>query len=131
MANRDQIEHYQTHGFVVIDGVIPEHQIDAARQVVDDFVEQSRAVAESNQVFDLEPSHTANRPMVRRLKNPAKLHPLFDEIVHSATILDHLEDLVGQGVRLLGSKLNMKAADGGSPVEWHQDFAFHPHTNDD
>jgi ectoine hydroxylase-related dioxygenase (phytanoyl-CoA dioxygenase family) len=20
---------------------------------------------------------------------------------------------------------------GGSPVEWHQDFAFHPHTNDD
>ena len=30
-----------------------------------------------------------------------------------------------------GSKLNMKAAHYGSPVEWHQDWAFYPHTNDD
>ncbi|MES4793124.1 MAG: phytanoyl-CoA dioxygenase, partial [Chloroflexota bacterium] len=27
-------------------------------------------------------------------------------------------------------KLNMKAAAYGSPVEWHQDFAFYPRTND-
>ena len=25
----------------------------------------------------------------------------------------------------------MKAAHYGSPVEWHQDWAFYPHTNDD
>ena len=25
----------------------------------------------------------------------------------------------------------MKAAHDGSAVEWHQDWAFHPHTNDD
>jgi ectoine hydroxylase-related dioxygenase (phytanoyl-CoA dioxygenase family) len=34
-------------------------------------------------------------------------------------------------VRLHGSKLNMKAPHYGSPVEWHQDWAFYPHTNDD
>ena len=28
-------------------------------------------------------------------------------------------------------KLNMKSAEFGSPVEWHQDWAFYPHTNDD
>ena len=25
----------------------------------------------------------------------------------------------------------MKAPEYGSPVEWHQDWAFYPHTNDD
>ena len=35
------------------------------------------------------------------------------------------------GVRLHGSKLNVKAPHGGSAVEWHQDWAFYPHTNDD
>ena len=26
-------------------------------------------------------------------------------------------------------KINMKSAGFGSPVEWHQDWAFYPHTN--
>ena len=30
-----------------------------------------------------------------------------------------------------GSKINLKAPRYGSPVEWHQDWAFYPHTNDD
>ena len=29
------------------------------------------------------------------------------------------------------SKLNTKFEKGGSAVEWHQDWAFYPHTNDD
>jgi hypothetical protein len=38
--------------------------------------------------------------------------------------------LDSQGVRLLGSKLNIKGPLGGSAIEWHQDWAFDPHTND-
>src|SRR5216684_4503795 len=34
-------------------------------------------------------------------------------------------------VRLHGSKINLKSPRYGSPVEWHQDWAFYPHTNDD
>jgi ectoine hydroxylase-related dioxygenase (phytanoyl-CoA dioxygenase family) len=32
---------------------------------------------------------------------------------------------------LQSSKINLKAPHYGSPVEWHQDWAFYPHTNDD
>ena len=46
-------------------------------------------------------------------------------------MLDILTKLIGPGLRLHGSKLNMKSAHYGSPVEWHQDWAFYPHTNDD
>ena len=56
---------------------------------------------------------------------------MFDEIVRSPAVLDILTKLIGPGLRLHGSKLNMKSAHYGSPVEWHQDWAFYPHTNDD
>ena len=46
-------------------------------------------------------------------------------------VIDILTRLLGPGLRLHGSKLNMKSAQYGSPVEWHQDWAFYPHTNDD
>jgi ectoine hydroxylase-related dioxygenase (phytanoyl-CoA dioxygenase family) len=42
-----------------------------------------------------------------------------------------LKDLLGPNATLLTSKLNTKAPGGGAAVEWHQDWAFYPHTNDD
>ena len=42
-----------------------------------------------------------------------------------------LTSLVGPDIRLHNSKLNTKAPGGGAAVEWHQDWAFYPHTNDD
>src|SRR5439155_1344448 len=56
---------------------------------------------------------------------------LFDQIVRSAAVLDICKRLIGAGLRLQGSKLNMKSAQYGSPVGWHQDWAFYPHTNGD
>jgi hypothetical protein len=42
-----------------------------------------------------------------------------------------LTALLGPAFRMHGSKINLKSAEYGSPVEWHQDWAFYPHTNDD
>jgi ectoine hydroxylase-related dioxygenase (phytanoyl-CoA dioxygenase family) len=49
----------------------------------------------------------------------------------SDRILAPVRDLVGPDVRLSTSKLNVKAAKYGASVDWHQDFAFYPQTNDD
>jgi phytanoyl-CoA hydroxylase len=46
-------------------------------------------------------------------------------------ILGVLKRLWGPSIRFDVSKLNLKAAGYGAPVEWHQDWAFYPHTNDD
>src|SRR6202011_507507 len=70
-------------------------------------------------------------PRVRRIKTPHRVHALFNDIVRSPAVLDILKKLIGPNLRLHGSKLNMKSARYGSPVEWHQDWAFYPHTNDD
>ena len=56
---------------------------------------------------------------------------VFAEFMRSTNLTSVLQALLGRSVRLHGSKLNLKAPQFGSPVEWHQDWAFYPHTNDD
>jgi phytanoyl-CoA hydroxylase len=131
MLTPAQLYRYRTEGFLTIEGVLTPAQVAAGRAVIDEFVERSQSVFESDAVFDLEPDHTADRPHLRRIKSPARAHPFFDELLRSDAILDVVESVLGPDIRALGSKLNLKSGAGGSAVEWHQDFAFHPHTNDD
>jgi ectoine hydroxylase-related dioxygenase (phytanoyl-CoA dioxygenase family) len=131
LLSKDQINQYQEHGFLAIEDVVSRSLIEQARAVVDEFVAQSREVTEHTSVFDLEPGHTPEHPRVRRLKEPCAIHPVFDQISRLDAILNIVAALIGPEIRYQGSKLNMKAAAFGSPVEWHQDFAFYPHTNDD
>jgi ectoine hydroxylase-related dioxygenase (phytanoyl-CoA dioxygenase family) len=82
-------------------------------------------------VYDLEDSHTPDNPRVRRIKNPSKVHPVYRETSRDKTILSIVAQLIGPNIRFHSEKLNMKDAGFGAPVEWHQDWAFYPHTNDD
>ena len=45
-------------------------------------------------------------------------------------VVELLTDLWGS-LRFDTGKLNMKSAGYGAPIEWHQDWAFYPHTNED
>ena len=99
--------------------------------MTDEFVEQSRAATAHTEMFDLEPGHTADAPRLRRLKSPVKAHSVYDAALRHKKTLGIVSQLIGEGLRFNGDKLNMKSAGYGSPVEWHQDWAFYPHTNDD
>ena len=131
MLTQEQIDFYHANGYLVVENVLTQEELDQARQIVDDFVEQSRAVTEQTGHFDLEPGHCAENPQVRRLGSPASYHPLFDGLMRDDRILDILSPLIGAEIRAQGDKLNMKPGGRGSAVEWHQDFGHYPHTNDD
>ena len=131
MLTDRQVAFYREQGYLILEDVLPAAVVEAARAVIDEAVEAARPLTANDDRYDLEPGHSLERPLVRRLKNPDRHWPVFADIVRSAAVLDRLEALVPVGIRLLGSKLNTKAARAGSPVEWHQDFAFHPHTNND
>lgn len=92
----------------------------------------SREKTENDSVFDLEPTHSFRKPQLRRLKTPALVNEEFNRIMKSDTLMDLIDPLLGNhGVRYRNDKLNLKIAEVGSPVEWHQDIAFYPQTNDD
>lgn len=126
-----QIDEYREQGFLAVPDVFSKEEMSRARQIVDELVEQSRSVSTHTEVYDLEPTHSPENPRVRRLKAPLSTHPYFEQLARKDALLDIVAELIGPGIRLHGNKLNMKAAAGGSAVEWHQDFAFYPHTNDD
>ncbi len=131
MLSKDQIEAYRRDGFIVVAGVLSTAEINALREVTDGLVEQARSVAEHNEVYDLEPSHSSDDPRVRRIKTPHIQHPIYDAIMRHDAILRILQQLIGSAIRYDTSKLNMKSPGYGAAVEWHQDWAFYPHTNSD
>ena len=101
------------------------------KSVLAELVEKSRQVSVHDEVYDLEPGHRADDPRVRRIKKPHVVNSVFLEFTQSEALKACLRALLGASARLYGSKLNLKAPRYGSPVEWHQDWAFYPHTNDD
>jgi len=131
MISQADVAFYREHGYVVVPDLVEPAMLARLQRVIDGFVERARAVGANDDVYDLEPSHRPDRPRVRRLKKPHALDPAFDELMRSEPILSVSRQLLGPAVRLYGSKLNIKAPEYGSPVEWHQDWAFYPHTNDD
>ena len=131
MLSAEQIAFYHRNGYLTVENVLSPAELAELRRVTDEFVERSRAITQHDAIFDLEPNHSAERPRLRRIKSPILHHAVYAQTLRHPGILDIVEQLIGKGVRTNGNKLNMKESDHGSAVEWHQDWAFYPHTNDD
>lgn len=121
---------FHEQGYFVVPDVLGASEIAHFRTVIDALIERSRAVTRSDAIFDLEPDHSATRPRVRRIKAAHRVDAVFADFMRHPRVLEILATLLGPDVRHQYVKLNTKAADGGAPLEWHQDWAFYPHTND-
>src|SRR6202040_3937275 len=121
---------YRSDGFIVLPDILTRDEVEALRRVTAEFVRDARSVTSNDEIYDLEDSHSAAEPRVRRVKTPHLHHPEYAKAARHPKIVEVLTDLWGT-VRFDTGKLNMKSAGYGAPVEWHQDWAFYPHTNDD
>ena len=131
MLTQAQIDEYNDVGAIVVPDILTEAEVANLRAVTDGFVERARGVTGHTDVYDLEDSHTPDNPRVRRIK-AAHLHdPAYAALARHPEIIAVLRSLWGADIRFDTAKLNMKCAGFGAPVEWHQDWAFYPHTNDD
>jgi phytanoyl-CoA hydroxylase len=122
---------YEEQGYIVVRNVLSAEELVPIRKLVDEFVASARGKSAHDAVHDLEPGHTPENPKVRRIKTPHLHHQAFRELARHPRLVAILQALLGPAVRLHGSKINIKAPQYGSAVEWHQDWAFYPHTNDD
>jgi ectoine hydroxylase-related dioxygenase (phytanoyl-CoA dioxygenase family) len=131
MISQQDVAFYREQGYLVVAGVLRDAEVKELRRVTDEFVENARSRTSHDDVYDLEDSHSAAEPRVRRIKTPHLWHESYAGVVAHPGILEILKTLWGPSIRFDVSKLNLKAAGYGAPVEWHQDWAFYPHTNDD
>lgn len=126
-----QVEAYRRDGFIVVENIFSDEEIGQMCSVLDELIAAAQGLTDHDDVYDLEPSHTPDAPRVRRIKLPFKVHPVYRQMAEHPRLLAVLSALLGPDLRLHGGKINLKSADYGAPVEWHQDWAFYPHTNDD
>ncbi|MCY3883915.1 MAG: phytanoyl-CoA dioxygenase family protein [Gammaproteobacteria bacterium] len=127
-----QVEHYRSEGYTVVHGAFSGKTLDELRTVTEQIVASARGLSEHTDILDLEESHTPESPRVRRIKRPHLAHSFYHDLARNEAITSALESLIGRNIRMRpAGKINMKSAGYGSPVEWHQDWAFYPHTNQD
>ena len=127
-----QLAQYQKLGYVVVQSVLSPAMLAELCKVTAEVVASAASLTEHSTYIDLEPGHTPIDPRVRRIKKPHEVHSFYRELAANPAITDCIAPFLGEDIRLRpGGKVNMKSAGYGAPVEWHQDWAFYPHTNQD
>ncbi len=131
MLTQEQKEFYEENGYLMVEDVVDPEQLAKLQAITAEMIEESRSVTESDARYDLDKGHSAENPRLTRIKLPHKQNPYYWEILTKSRVTEVLNDLLGPDTIINTSKLNTKAPGGGAAVEWHQDWAFYPHTNDD
>lgn len=125
MLDRDA---YDRDGFALFPRMIGGTLL-AQLQAESDRVFAEGLAPDASPLFDYEPVLPGAPRVVQRLRKPTSYAPFFMELAGHPALLDLVEPLLGPDIRLHHSKINVKAPNVGSPLEWHQDWAFIPHSN--
>ena len=140
---RSETSFYKKNGYLVKDQLISKKDINKLNTLINKIVnkeknskkkvkDQGGTQSYDNYHFVFNSNSSKNKEILR-LNNPQNNNKLFYDLSRNKKIIDIVKKLIGGTVRFHLGKLNFKLPNKkkGSLVEWHQDFAFYPHTNDD
>ncbi len=113
MLTEGQKDFYAENGYLMVENAVTAEQLATLREITADLIEASRAVRESNEVYDLDRGHGPDSPRLTRIKIPHKLQPYFGDILRNSAMTEVMRDRLGPDTMILMSKLNIKAAGGG------------------
>ena len=80
MISEQDIAFYREHGYLVVPDVLSAAEVAELRRVTEEFVENARARTTHDEVYDLEDSHSAAEPRVRRIKTPHQWHESYARV---------------------------------------------------
>ena len=140
---RSETSFYKKNGYLVKDKLISHKDINKLNTLINKIItkeknsrrkvkDQGGTQSYDNYHFVFNSNSSKNKEILR-LNNPQNNNKLFYDLSRNKKIIDIVKKLIGGTVRFHLGKLNFKLPNKkkGSLVEWHQDFAFYPHTNDD
>ena len=128
---QEELDRYDRDGYLMITDAVPQDRLQAVIQETERMCAEAYQVTAGTDMLDLDPSHTRDKPRIRRIKSHHEHSDFFADFVAEPLIMEILAPLMPSGIRVHNTKINMKSAEVGESVEWHQDWAFYPHTNDD
>ncbi len=99
MLTKAQIDEYNEVGAIVVPDVLTPDEVRILRCVTDGFVERARGLTAHNEIYDLEDSHSAENPRVRRIKAANLRDPAYAALTRHPKIIGVLQSLWGPHIR--------------------------------
>jgi len=123
-------ETYDRQGYLVVERLFPDDVLAELQEATAGYVSSVADGVLAGELLDVfEDSEGA--PQLRRIVSPEAFADVYDRAMRYEPLVDLVQKLLGGTVRFDHGKLNFKPPSGGAAVEWHQDWAFYPQTNDD
>ena len=124
MLSTEQTERFHDEGYLILDPCLEEGEVEALRERV-------RAIADGESEFpesfvEYEPGASGRRmEHLRKINHPSRHDPFFVGHARHPRILEAINDLLGEDVKLFGDQLFMKPP-GGIEKTYHQDCPYFP-----
>jgi len=131
MLSPQQIAQYHDEGYTVLREFLSRAAVDAILVDIRALTSAATVAHHDSTRLEMEPNQGPEGNKVRRVYEPCTYYPRFRALSESADLLDVIEQLIGRNLVFHLSKVNMKPAELGSVVEWHQDLTYYPLTNTD
>ncbi len=100
MLSEDQIRQFRDEGYVVVRGLLDGARVAALTGEIDAWIAESRRheanygqTMDGKARFDLEAGHTAERPRLRRVANPADISAAYQAALWDGPIVDAVAEL--------------------------------------
>jgi len=119
--DRDQINFYEANGYLAIEEAVTPLQLAMLRGISYSLIDRSRPLTVSNEVYDLDAGHSAEKPRLKRINLLHLQDRVFMDILRDSAMTGILTDLLGADVILRRCKLSTQSPGGDMGVVWHQD----------
>ena len=113
--SEQQRETFWRDGWVVLEDAVTPQQLAALKSDMDAWIEESRGHRENygetingKPRFDLDPTHSADHPGLRRVNAPVEVSGAHYDVATNSAMVDAIADLVGPNVKFHHAKTNAK-----------------------
>ncbi len=120
-----EIAVFGANGYVVKREMFEHDAIERITEEIDDLHDRMAESPTEGVGISWEEFGDVNMPkLIRQLMHSELVSRTLNKMLRSDTLLDIVEVLIGPNISLYHSKLLMKAANDGSSIPWHQDYAY-------
>jgi phytanoyl-CoA hydroxylase len=120
MLTPDEIGNFEREGYIVFDPAFGLGEVRAFADAYDDCLERLRGEQKLKSIRDGKLEDGTNTE-VYQIRCAHLFHPLFDELIRDARILDRVASIIGDNLRLILCQGLYKPANTGGEIGWHQD----------
>ncbi len=118
-----QIARFQERGYLVVEDVVPPSQVQEMRERIDAITSATDSDDARRMRLELEPNDTGPNPMPRKLSQLAAQDHLFKQHAEMPELLEMVNQLIGEPLRLYADQAFLKPPREGSAKPAHQDNA--------